>query len=169
MPHDPPAMRTEAEWFYSMIPGLIRPYGKAAAGMEDIKAEGGITFAQNTSTAKYDGMPAAPSIPDARTSFLRQRKWRRSCGASSIIPMFTRKDKMKRIRAQRSRVLRSPVRGTWQRTHQIHCSFVPRKIFHSGPRSTSQGQRGRFQPIQAEHDSPPRVAPDVAPQSGFVA
>jgi two-component system, chemotaxis family, CheB/CheR fusion protein len=27
------------------------------AGMEDIKAEGGITFAQNPATAKYDGMP----------------------------------------------------------------------------------------------------------------
>ena len=28
-----------------------------AAGLEDIKAEGGITFAQDPSTAKYDGMP----------------------------------------------------------------------------------------------------------------
>lgn len=30
-----------------------------AAGLEDIKAEGGITFAQDPETAKYDGMPRA--------------------------------------------------------------------------------------------------------------
>jgi two-component system, chemotaxis family, CheB/CheR fusion protein len=42
------------------------------AGIEDIKAEGGITFAQDPATAKYDGMPRS-AIPGAPTSFLRPR------------------------------------------------------------------------------------------------
>ncbi len=67
------------------------------AGMEDIKAEGGITFAQDPPRPNTMGCRAAPSIPDARTSFLHPRTWRRSCGASSIIPMSTWKNKMKRI------------------------------------------------------------------------
>jgi two-component system CheB/CheR fusion protein len=44
------------------------------SGLEGIKAEGGITFAQDPATAKYDGMRARPWILDVWTLFFRSKR-----------------------------------------------------------------------------------------------
>ena len=71
------------------------------AGMEDIKAEGGITFAQNPFSAKYDGMPRSAIDSGCADFILAPKDMRRNCSASSIIRMSTWKNRMKRIRSRR--------------------------------------------------------------------
>ena len=74
------------------------------AGMEDIKAEGGITLVQDPATAKYDGMPRSVIDSGCADFILAPKKWRRSCGAFRITLMSTWKNQKKRSRARKIRV-----------------------------------------------------------------
>jgi two-component system CheB/CheR fusion protein len=137
------------------------------AGMEDIKAEGGITFAQDPATAKYDGMPRS-AIESGCADFI-------------LAPKDIAKE-LRRIQHHPYVHLEKPdeedssgekpeaeVRNGATRLRTAQLSLLSCKRFQRGPCSTSQVQRRRLQPIQNEHDPSPGIAPYAAPQSRYVA
>lgn len=82
-------MRSLAEQRKSRAIGVVLSGTGAdgSLGLEDIKAEGGITFAQDPASAKYDGMPRSAIASGCVDLFCRQKRSRKSCGASIAIPM----------------------------------------------------------------------------------
>jgi two-component system CheB/CheR fusion protein len=77
--------------------------------MEDIKAEGGITFAQDPVTAKYDGMPRSAIDSGCADFILAPKDMAKELRRIQHHPYVHLENKRKRIRALRSRVSRSPV------------------------------------------------------------
>jgi two-component system CheB/CheR fusion protein len=70
-------------------------------GLENIKAEGGITFAQDPTTAKYDGMPRSAIDSGCVDLVLTPKEMRRSCRGFSVIPMYGKVSEIKKSRLPR--------------------------------------------------------------------
>ena len=139
------------------------------SGMEEVKAEGGITFAQDPTTAKYDGMPRS-AIDSGCADFI-------------LAPKDIAKE-LRRIQHHPYVHLEKPEEeepsaekpgaesGAEPQDLGLASSDSPAshaRDFSAVLAQLRKVQRRRFQPIQTEHDSPPGIAPNAAAQSRFVA
>jgi hypothetical protein len=95
-------MRSLAEERMSGAIGVILSGTGADAtlGLERIKVEGGITFAQDPQRPSTMACHAAPSIPGVWTSFCLPKRSRRSCKGFNDIRIYARRNEVQKSNAK---------------------------------------------------------------------